>query len=87
MSENNETPTYSNKWLIPYLNAINATGDEGMSSPQADEVFPTLAAEDQEAPSPSKIRQTMYIAKLARKDKAGNLFVTDKGQELIANGE
>lgn len=78
---------HDNTWLKVYLQAIRDAGINGMTSEQCDEVFPTLLGEDEEAKAtPSKIRQTMYIAKLAKKGAGGALFLTQRGEELIGAG-
>lgn len=75
MSEQTEKAAYDATWLIPYLREIEAAGDAGF--PVADtELWST-----DEKPA-SKIRQSMYIGRLAK--KAGDaLVLTDAGRALI----
>jgi len=89
MSEqDNEPKTYDNRHLIPYLKAIAECGPDGMlyeeSAEKFGNVFQNLPGdEDLQYIGAAKIRQTMYIARLAQKVN-GALILTDAGRELIA---
>lgn len=79
--------TYDNTWLIPYLAAIAAAGEPGLDAELSEavfrKVFQGIAADGQEYIGAAKIRQTCYIAKLAKKID-GALVLTDAGRALIA---
>jgi hypothetical protein len=89
MSEQSEDGTYSNDWLKPYLQAIHDAGavDKSETDDLFREVYTRLAGESADEDFPeyqgaSKIRQTMYIAKLAK--SAGEaVMLTEKGNEFI----
>lgn len=72
-----EKVEYDNAPLIPYLREIHAAADAGG--------FPVADANDLWEDA-KKIRQTMYIGKLAKKVGGKNgdcLVLTDKGREMI----
>ena len=84
------TDGYDNSWLKPYLRAIRDAESGALPVDSTDEVFQNVwlsgqvAGSDAEYPGAGKIRQVMYIAKLARKDKTTNcLVLTDAGSAYI----
>lgn len=88
MSEQNEaaaTEQHDNSWLRPYLKLLAEGGEEGIPKAAAEAAF--LAHFESlesggEYIGGSKIRQTMYIAGLAK--SSGNMiFLTPKGWEFI----
>lgn len=88
----NESPqTHDNSWLRPYLKVIKEAGGaiyKSESEALFEEVYRGIVAslpEGVEEPGylgASKIRQTMYISKLARQ-ASDEIVLTDKGLEFL----
>ena len=85
---------HDNRWLIPYLRKVREAEDTGepLETDATEEIFQQVyrdlvdeAGGDElpDFPGASKIRQTFYIAKLAKKGAGGVLVLTDAGRELL----
>ncbi len=73
------TTEHDNSWLMPYLREIAAAEEHGGFPVDDTEAWAT------DEMTASKIRQTLYITKFARKDKATNcLVLTEAGRAFIA---
>lgn len=77
---------HDNSWLRPYLQAIKDAGSDGMEKAATDEAFARIFAQnnegDAEFQGAGKIRQTMYIAKLA-KGIGNTVYLTTAGLEYL----
>lgn len=86
--ENQTAPEYDNRYLVPYLKIIADAGEIGIGKEEfaekAQAYYDGLEDPATDFPGGSKLRQILYIAKLAR--GVGSLIeLTDAGRELIAN--
>lgn len=76
---------HNNEWLKPYLKILAEGGESGLSKLDAEtrfsDYFNSLGS-DMEYAGGSKIRQTMYIAGLA-KSSGSMIYLTAKGWEYI----
>lgn len=87
--DNQQPVEHDNRYLIPYLKAVAEAEDRGenLETTDTDDLFQKIYSENAdeetpEFPGASKIRQTFYIAKLARK-VGTTLALTAAGRELI----
>lgn len=79
---------HDNSWLKPYLQKIHEAGG-AIYKDESEEVFRAVFASEHpddndpaEYIGASKIRQTMYIAKLARQAR-DEIVLTEKGRDFI----
>lgn len=84
--ENQSAPEYDNSVHVPYLKIIAEGGDLGVGKDEfgekAQAYYDSLEDPATDFPGGSKLRQTLYISKLARGD--GSMIVlTDAGRSLI----
>lgn len=78
---NQSAPAFDNRTLIPYLKWIQDNTDPATGA------GPTKDAFSEAFPNGSKLRQSLYIGKLAKGDKiTGELSLTDAGRELLETG-